>query len=146
MASNETKPRNARLLLDVFERTTRALDGGRRPEVPRRSVTFLVDHSVCAPGVFPEDFELTLLALSPADELAAARESKGDVLTMATGMARRSLHAVNGQLIDRGVGMDEWLWENLGSGGRQLATAMFAWIGTPGEDAMGKAQASLRIG
>lgn len=145
MTSGE-KPRNGRLLLDAFERTTKGLEGGRRPEVPRRSVTFLVDHSVCAPGVFGEDFELTLLALSPADELAAARESKGDVMSMAQAMARRSLHSLNGEVIDRGRGMDEWLWEHLGSGGRQLTTAMFAWVGTPGEDAMGKAQASLRIG
>lgn len=144
--STQEKPRNARLLMDAFERTTKGLEGGRRPEVPRRSVTFTIDHSVCAPGVFGEDFEVTLLALSPADELAAARESKGDVMTMATSMARRSLHSVNGETIDRGRGMDEWLWENLGSGGRQLVTAMFAWVGTPGEDAMGKAQASLRIG
>lgn len=144
--STQEKPRNARLLIEAFERTTKGLEGGRRPEVPRRSVTFLIDHSVCAPGVFDEDFELTLLALSPADELASARESKGDVLCMASAMARRSLYALNGEVIDRGRGMDEWLWENLGSGGRQLTTAMFAWVGTPGEDAMGKAQASLRIG
>lgn len=140
------KPRNTRLLLDAFERNTRGLEAGKRPEVPRRVIEFTMDHTLCAPGVFEEDFDVELIGLTPGDELAAARESKGDVTVMAMSMARRSLSKVNGQAIDRSTGMDEWLWQNLGSGGRQLVVAMFAWVGTPTEDALGKAQTSLRIG
>lgn len=140
------KPRNPRALLEAFERTTRPLGDGQRPNVPRRTIQFTVDHTVCNPGVFEEDFEVTLTALTPHDELAATRESKGDVMAMAMSMARRCISHVNGAAVDRSVGMDEWLWNALGTGGRQLVTAMFAYVGTPGEEALGKAQTSLKVG
>lgn len=145
MESGEKRPRNARLLAQAFERSTKPLGSGAKPDVPRRTVTFEVDHTVCAPGVFDEDFELTLSALTPGEELAAARACRGDVTSMAMTMARNSVTHVNGTPIDRSVGQDEWLWNVLGSGGRQLVVAMFAFVGVPGEDAMGKAQATLRV-
>ena len=104
-----------------------------------------MDASVCAPGVFDEDFEVTLRALTSAEELAAARGSKGDVTVMALDMAKRSIHAIDGEVVDRSRGQDEWLWGVIGSGGRQLITAMFANIGTPGEAALGKAMASIKV-
>jgi hypothetical protein len=144
-----SEPQNRRspeALREVFERSTKPIGGGARPSVPRRTITFSVDHTICAPGIFEADFELTLMALTPGEELAAAREGKGDVLVMASSMARRSMHSFNGAQIDRSSGHDEWLWEVLGSGGRQIVTAMFAFVGTPGEEALGKAQTSLRVG
>jgi len=132
-------------LTAAWDRSTKGL-GDRRADVPRREITFTIDHTVCAPGIFEEDFEITLSALTSADELAAARASKGEVTVMALDMARRSIVAVDGEPLDRSRGQDEWLWQVLGGGGRQLVAAMFAQVGTPGEAALGKALETLRIG
>lgn len=139
--SEETKPRQR--LKDVFGRNTSALGAGGARSVPRRKLAFVVDHTVCAPGVFDEDFELGLVSLSPDQELAAARESKGDAATMAMMMARKSLATFNGAPIEPGE--DEWLWQALDAPGRQLVMAMFVNIGTPGEAVLGKAIKSLIV-
>lgn len=132
-------------LSEAFERSTKPLSDGRKPEVPRREITFTMDHTLCAPGTFEEDFEVTLRALTSGEELAAARTSKGDVTVMALEMAKRSVYAVDGEPLDRGRGQDEWFWSVIGSGGRQLVTALFAHVGTPGEAALGKAMASIKV-
>lgn len=130
----------------AFERSTKSISDGSRQSLPRKEVTFVVDHTVCAAGVFDEDFELTLRSLTSQDELAAARACKGDVTVMAMLMARNSLHALNGAMLDRGLGQDEWLWNVLDAGGRQLVVMMFANVGAPGEAALGKALASVTMG
>lgn len=140
----EAPPKKPRASLrSVFDRNTTSLGGGEARKLPRRMLTFTVDADCCAPGIFDEDFELTLGSLTPTMELEAAREAKGDPATMAMIMARKSLVQFNGEAIE--AGQDEWLWVALDSGGRQLVMAMFVNVGTPGEVALGKATASLRV-
>jgi hypothetical protein len=108
-------------------------------------ITFTLDHTVCAPGVFDEDLEITLGSLTPSMELEAANRSKGDPTSMAFLMARMSILSVDGDPVTASDGMDEWLWAALDQGGRQLTVAMFARIGTPDPEAVGKASSTLRI-
>lgn len=137
--------RNPRLLSQTFDRWSSAASAGgmgaARP-LPRRFATFTIDASVCVPGVFAEDFDLTLGSLTPELELQAAAKSGGDPVGMAFHMARLAMVAVNGEPI--GPGADDFLWSALGTGGRQLVTGMFAKL-TGDEGAQGKALATLRV-
>ena len=114
--------------------------------MPRRTLTFTMDHTVCVPGIFDEDFEITLGALTPRLELDASKQSKGDPTTMAFVMAKLSIMEVNGEPVSGGRGQSEFLWEALDQGGRQILVAMFSKIGAPDEDALGKAEGSVTLG
>lgn len=144
MSSGEKKATGA--LRRAYENHTQKgnLAGGVKT-LPRRMVTFTLDCTVCAPGVFDEDLEITLGSLTPAMELEAANRSKGDPTSMAFHMARLSIQSVNGDPVSQSDGLDEWLWAALDQGGRQLVVGMFAKIGTPDPDAVGKASATVRI-
>lgn len=138
----ERVPRES--LQAIFERSTAPLSTGGGPRaLPRRTITFVVDHTLCAPGVFAEDFELTLASLTPELELEAVNAS-GTSAAMGFEMARRTIVAFNGQAL--GAGQDEWLWRALDQGGRQLVVVMYAELGTAREEVAGKAKASLRFG
>ncbi len=114
--------------------------------MPRRTVTFTMDYAVCVPGIFEEDFEITLGALTPRLELEASRQSKGDPTTMAFVMAKLSIVSGNGDSLSQAKGEADFLWEALDQGGRQILVAMFAKIGAPDEDALGKAEESASVG
>jgi hypothetical protein len=116
-----------------------------RPVMPRRMVTFTVDAAVCAPGVFDADFDLTIGGLTSAMELEAAQKAKGEVASLAFHYARLSLVAVNGVPLNAADLEPEWLWEALGTGGRQLVAGMFASHAFPDADAQGKALRTLRV-
>lgn len=116
-----------------------------KPIIPRRQVTFLVDASVCAPGIFDEDFELTISSLTSAMELEAAQRAKGEIASLAFHYARLSLLAVNGRQLDTANMEGDWLWEALGTAGRQLVAGMFAQFAMPDGDAQGKAVRTLRV-
>jgi hypothetical protein len=137
--------RDPGMLKRAFERSTSSIADGKRKTIPHRRLTFRVDHTICEPDVFDDDFELTVESLTAAAELEASRAAKGDPVTMAVMMARRSVFALNGVPIDRSRGEDEWLWNVLGTAGRNLVMSMFVHVGTPGEAAMGKAAGTLRI-
>lgn len=128
----------------AFERSTQTLDGKKKP-IPHRRITFRVDHTICEPDVFEDDFELTVESLTSSSELAASRAAKGDPVTMAVLMSRASMASLNGVPLDRSRGEDEWLWNVLGTAGRNLVMSMFVHVGTPGDAAMGKAIGTLRI-
>ncbi len=113
--------------------------------MPRKQISFTVDHSLCMPDVFDTDFEITLQSLTSRAEMQAARESKGDPTAMAFLMAKASVVAVDGEPVDAGKGEDDFLWEALDQGGRQLVVSMFAKVGTPDDDSAGKAEASLKV-
>lgn len=113
--------------------------------LPSKQVTFVVDHNACRPGVFDGDFKVTLESLSSGQELAAAKESKGDPTAMAFIMAKKSLTAVDDVRIDASVGEDDFLWEALDQGGRMIVVSMFAKVGTPDEATAGKAEDSLEV-
>lgn len=114
--------------------------------MPRRTLTFTMDHTVCVPGIFEEDFEITVGALTPRLELEASKQAKGDPTTMAFLMAKLSVMQVNGDTVSAGRGQLEFLWEALDQGGRQIVVAMFSKIGAPDEDALGKAEESVTLG
>ena len=120
--------------------------GGRNfSKMPRKKISFTVDHSLCMPDVFESDFEITLQSLTSRAEMKAARDSKGDPTAMAFLMAKASIVAVDGEAVDETNGEDEFLWEALDQGGRQLVVSMFAKVGTPDDDSAGKAEASLKV-
>lgn len=144
MSSDDVKATGA--LRRAYDSHTQkgALGNGARG-LPRRMVTFTLDYNACAPGVFDADLEITLGSLTPAMELDAANRSKGDPTAMAFQMARMSIMAVDGDPVSGRDGLDEWFWAALDQGGRQLVVSMFARIGVPDGDALGKALATVRI-
>jgi len=146
LAAAELEKRRAALDPGVLAAAFAAFAGSSlaaaRP-LPRRRVSFFVDHTVCAPGVFAEDFEITLASLTPSDELRAIAEAKGDSISMAFTMARHSMEAINGSPIPPGV--DDWLWGALDVGGRQIITGMFAELTGTAAGAAGKARRTLRV-
>lgn len=119
--------------------------GAGHSGIARKKITFTLDHSVCAPGVFDADLEVTVQSLSAAQELQAAKSAKGDATVMAFEMAKLSVLAVDGEALDPSIGEDEFFWEALDQGGRQLVVGMFARVGTPDDEAAGKAEASLKV-
>jgi hypothetical protein len=137
-------PGNARLLAEVFERwTTRGKVGP--PKLPRRQARFLVDATTCTPGVFPEDFWLTIRGITSRSELEAAKAAGGEPVALAFEMARASLYAVNDVPLDVGKGQDVWLWNVLDTGGRQLVVAQFMALTGLTPEAQGKARRWLTI-
>lgn len=116
--------------------------GDTKSPIPRRFITFEVDPDACAPGIFPGPFLLTLATLTSGEELEALKDVGDDPVRIGMSLARRALNAVNGS--ELGPIEREWLWEALGGGGRQLASAMFAEIGQTDVRALGKARATAR--
>ncbi len=114
--------------------------------MPRRQATFPVLASECSPGIFDEDFELTIQSLTSHIELDASRKARGDSNVLGTLFARASIHALNGQVLDVNEGELDWLWEALGSGGRQLVMGMFAKTCTVSDEAQKNALSGLRLG
>lgn len=129
-------------LQEAFERFTRS-GAGDGQSMPRRELTFTVDPSYCEPGVFRSDFELTLRSLDSTNELAAATEAEGSGNAMMYGFAKRSVYAFDGQPIDR-IRRD-FLWEALGTSGRQLVLGKFGELNTASDAAKEKAHATTRI-
>ena len=117
---------------------------GSMKGIQRKRATFVVDCGSCEPGMFDEDFELTLQSLDSATELRAAAKSKGDPSTLALWMAYHSLYAVNGVPIDETIGERGFLWEALG-GCRHLAMGVFAKSLMPDSAAAGKALRGIRF-
>ncbi len=139
----ETKvDRDPGLLARVMAKTT-VENRLTKPVMPRRRVTFLMDAGTCAPGLFDDDFELTIGGLTAAMELEAAQKAKGEIASLAFHYARLSLMAVNGKAL---APMEsEWLWEALGTGGRQIVAGVFAQFAMPDGDAQGKAVRTMQI-
>ena len=136
---------NPDMLKLAMDRASKAVgtgaDLGKSP-IPRRKITFEVDPDACAPGIFPGPFLLTMQSLSSAEELTALRGVGDDAIAVGLSLAVASLHKLNGTEI--GYTQRQWLWEALGSGGRQLCATMFARVGMANAGALGKALASSR--
>jgi hypothetical protein len=117
---------------------------GAGKKLPRRTLSFLVDAETCAPGVFEADFRLELRGLTSAVELQCAQKSGGDPAKLAYLLAFESVFSFNGRPL--GVTHREWLWEALGSAGRNLVVGQFGTVGTPADEALKKASETLRVG
>jgi hypothetical protein len=113
--------------------------------MPRRQATFPVLATECAPGIFDEDFELTIRSLPSHVELEQSRRARGDSNVLGHLFARASIHAMNGQVLDVNEGELDWLWEALSSSGRQLVMGMFAKTCTVSDEAQKNALSGLRL-
>lgn len=135
---------NPALLQQAFERfSTRASEGGGAPPaLPRRRWTFVVSKDACEPGVFPEDFEITIQSLSADSEKRAINETGLNEQGMGMSLAKRSIVEVNGAPV--GPGVLEWLWDALGTGGRTLVGGLYAQMTVPSAEVAGKAMGTLR--
>lgn len=135
------------LLERIFEIRTQtgpeAMSGGE--PIPKTECTFIMDHTVCEPGVFPQDFKITLRGLSSGQEISATKDHGNDALEVGIMLAKASLYALNGRPIKESDHRD-FLWEAIGSGGRQIVQAMYAQFGMAPASALGKAMASTTIG
>lgn len=138
--------KNANLLSQVFDTfATKVSEGDNAKQLAERRATFVIDASLCVPGSFAEDFELTIRSLSPEDELAAMNEAGAVPAALAQSYAKRSLYAVNGTPIARGRGEDSFLWRALGQGGRQMVLQMFSTVAGIDQQAVETAKKSLRL-
>jgi hypothetical protein len=145
-------PIDPTLLQRVFDRTTISGAGalsGTREIVPRKRITFPVSGEDCAPGMFvdatgaPLEFEITLAALSAAQEIKATRGVL-DPTEAVQLMARSSIEKLNGAPV---VGEQvEFLWEALGPGGRQLVIVMYQEVGSLSPANLGKARSNFVLG
>src|SRR5690349_2321396 len=138
------KPARRQTLRAVFERnTSTAAEGiGKRREMLRATVEVTIDHTICAPGVFDEDFELTLRATTVGIEQTLARAHRNDPTGYQAALVRASLYLFNGAPI--GAGEDEVLWEGMGPAGRNLALVAWQSLVMPTDAAMGKAKGSQK--
>jgi hypothetical protein len=143
---SETKKRNPAFLSETFSRTTAAIGSGGPRELPRSSLTFTMEAALCTPGVFEDDFDITIRSTTTAEEESVGAEAKGAPHRAGKLLALKMLHAVNGQPLDRSQAQDEWLWEALGQTGRNVLLKMIEGLVAPGDDSMGKAMASRRLG
>lgn len=140
------KKRNPNFLSEAFSRSTAALGSSGPRALPRTELTFTMDHTLCAPNIFEEDFEITLRSTTTAEEESVGADAKGAQHRAGKLLALKMIHAVNGHPLDRGIGQDEWFWEALGQTGRNILVKMIEGMVAPGEDAMGKVLASRRLG
>ena len=114
-----------------------------------KRITFPVSGEDCAPGMFvdatgaPLEFEITLAALSAAQEIKATRGVL-DPTEAVQLMARSSIEKLNGAPV---VGEQvEFLWEALGPGGRQLVIVMYQEVGSLSPANLGKARSNFVLG
>lgn len=130
----------------AYQAATVGIDGksgGTSRRLPRRTLTFTVDASTCSPGLFSEDFELTLRATSTAEEEAVGAQCRETPERAGKLIAIKMLFAVNGEPIE--PGQDEWLWEALGPSGRMLVMGKINELTRPTEEARGKADESTQV-
>ncbi len=134
------------LLERVFDQRTKtgadALSG--EDPIPRATAEFIMDHTCCAPGIWPGDFKIKIRSLTSGEEMDAMR-GVDDPMAIATTLAKASIFALNGTPI-KSSDQKDFLWEAIGSGGRQVVQNMFAQTGFAPQRALGKAMASITIG
>lgn len=140
----EKPVRRKGFLKAAFVQATTALSGtGGARALPRRTLTFTVDAGTCLPGLFADDFELTLRATTSAEEETIGAACRNAPEKAGKMLARKMLFAVNDEPIE--PGQDEWLWEALGPSGRMLVMKKVGELTRPTEDAEGKADQSTQV-
>jgi len=145
VAAEAPKPKLRGALRAAMSRNTEGNTLGNVRGLPRRKATFTIDKDVCAPGVFDDDIDVTLISINSDMELKAIRDCKGDPTSLAFLLARASVYAINGEPVNDAEGEREWLWEALGNGGRAILVGMFGQFGTADAESQGKAMRSLRV-
>ncbi len=140
------------LLEKVFNRATVAGPGAMSHQgdiVPRKRISFDVDGSDCAPGMFVDGagnyltFRLGLASLTSGEEISVTK-GVSDPAEAVQVTAKAALELLNGAPI-LGDQID-FVWEALGSGGRQLVLTMYQEIGAITPVGLGKALASSTKG
>lgn len=142
----EPSYRKGMLKAVLMQHTSGIGEGGART-LPRRELTFVMDANACMPGVFPEDFKITIRALAPADEasiieIARSKGQGGNPVVSQQLAALKMIVAVNGDPVEPGE--DEFLWLALDMAGRSIVLRMCEQLSGAG-DAMGKAKDSVVV-
>lgn len=140
----QTKKRDPGALSRAMAKTATDNMASAGRGMPRRRVTITIPAAECAPGLFDEDFELTLESLTSKVELDAARRSRGDSTSIAFWFAYYSMAAVNGVPLNDAEGEREWLWEALGPA-RQIVLGAYAKGCVADADSQGKALQTIRV-
>jgi hypothetical protein len=126
-SASEPAPKPASTFSESFKQVvarqaTSASSGDAPKTIRRRRATFTIDHELCEPGVFGEDFKVTVEGLSAAQELDALK-SGSDGASMGFAMAKLSIREFNGRPLQ---GHErEMLWEWLGFAGRTAVTSEY---------------------
>lgn len=131
-------------LARLMKRATSDENGGGG-EIKRRRFRFIVDHNICEPGMFDEDFTLVLSSPSSETELAAIKAAGSDPGGMLFEMVKRCMISINGDTISDHDLSRHTVWEALGTGGRTMITNLFAELTQPSPEAMGKARTSTKM-
>lgn len=116
-----------------------------RKEMPKARATVTIPADACLPGLFDDDFELTLRSLDSKEDLKAMAKAGENVASLPFWYAFYSMEAVNGEPIIDGEAQREWLWEALGSA-RQIVIGTYASSILPARGSLGKAIAGIRVG
>ncbi len=144
----ETRESNAKPEdVGFFERTYSAATtdghGSAEPATPHEVAEFEVPYDVCGKHLKSqgEDFMVQIRSLSPTQEVNISKKAEsGPQMSMA--FAAASVVAVNGQPLK--AHQKEWLWNHLGTAGRQLVIAMYAEAFMAAPKALKKAKGSRR--
>lgn len=116
-----------------------ALAGGE--VIKRRKISFEIDGVDCEEGIFvnPDGdyvtFKITLRGLSSGEEIKAITGIR-DGAQMPFMMSKASLYALNDKALSEAD--RDFLWEALGSAGRQLVHIAFQGLGAASDAALGK--------
>lgn len=118
-----------------------------RPLFQTRTISFVVDGSICEPDVFVDsngdyfDFTLTMRALGSAAEVEILDRATGHAVPLQ--LSKAMLFKLNGVPIKSA--QRDWLWEALGMRGRSLCFAAYQQLAGPSQVALGKYQASFTV-
>ena len=131
---------------NLYRSMTSNLSGGKTPDdaLFRRFREFQMDAAACGP-VVQTDFMLTISSLTNHEEIEAARGAKGDSVMLAYSMAKSSIYAVNGKRVGRGTGHLDVLWEAIGPQGRNIVVGQWSELSSASEEALGKANRTMRV-
>lgn len=108
---------------------------GRQPALRRRRMRFLVDHRICDPGGFDEDFHLVIESPSTEVELQAMKKHPMNPAAIPFEMARLCILSCDGDLVRDSDLSRDVLWEALGPLGRALVTKKWNELGGGGAEA-----------
>jgi hypothetical protein len=128
---------------DAFDRYNpkRGDGGGVPPKLDYQRATVELDPEFFRPGVFTDSIHVTLRGLGPGDELAAARQAKGDGTALGLLLAKASIEKVDGEPIN--TAERDFLWSALTTTGRTFLAEIFVEVGGVADDLRGKARASI---
>ena len=122
---SNAKPDDLGFFQRSFDAGTTDGHGNAEPSTPHEIAEFEMPFELCGKHLKAqgEDFIIQIRSLSPKQEANISKTAEsGPQMSMA--FARESVVAVNGDPLKRHH--KEWLWNHLGTAGRQLVIGMYA--------------------